>query len=40
MFFSELDEVLGMDYEGPIKGKYILVKLVYLSKLLELDVCK
>lgn len=28
-----------MDYVGTIKGRYLLVKIDYLSKLVELDVC-
>lgn len=28
-----------MDYVGFIEGKYNLVKLDYMSKLVELDVC-
>lgn len=28
-----------MDYVGPIKGRYLLVKIDYLSKMVELDVC-
>lgn len=32
-------KILGMDYVSPIKGKYLLVKMDYLSKLFELDVC-
>lgn len=37
--FSKLREALRMDYVGLIKGRYLLVKIDYLSKLVELDVC-
>lgn len=36
---SNPSEAFGMDYISPIKGKYLLVKLDYLSKLVELYVC-
>lgn len=37
--FSRLGEALRMYYVGPIKGKYLLMKLDYLNKLVELNVC-
>lgn len=38
--FSESGEALGMDYVASIEAKYLLVKIDYLSKLVELDVCE
>lgn len=36
--FSKPWEARGMDYIEPIKARYLLVKIDYLSKMLELDV--
>lgn len=38
--FSKPSEALGLDYVGSIKGNYLLVKIDYFNKLLELDVCQ
>lgn len=38
--FEKLGEALGLDYVGPIEVKYLLVKIDYFSKMVELDVCK
>lgn len=37
--FSKPGEAFGLDYIGLIEGKDLLVKIDYLSKLVELDVC-
>lgn len=36
--FCKHEKALGMDYVDSIKAKYLLVKMEYLSKLVELDV--
>lgn len=35
--FAKAREALGLDYIGSIDGKYILVKIYYFNKLIELD---
>lgn len=37
--FSKPIEALGIDYINLIEGKCLMVKIDYLSKLVELDVC-
>lgn len=32
-------EVLGMDYIGLVRGKYMLTKIDFMSRLVQIDVC-